>query len=221
MKDPATIADLAAQGQYVAFPFLDPRYAEVRHLVSARAALDAAHCGAQPAMGRAPDVFPEFEQVFNAVDNPTAAALVRAFPGPDEFLAAPRQKIMHVLRKASRGHLGEAVYARLRAGAEASVALPSARVGLKRELRLLRDQLALDKRHIKALQESMVEVMRQIPEPACLTSIPGVAPVSAAVFLGSVGDVRAYRSSRQVLKLAGMSSGEGFQRDAARLRPAL
>lgn len=32
-----------------------------------------------------------------------------------------------------------------------------------------------------------------------------MAPVSAAVFLGSVGDVRAYRSSRQVLKLAGMS----------------
>jgi transposase len=135
---------------------------------------------------------------------------------------------MHVLRKASRGHLGEAAYARLRAGAEASVALPGARAGLKRELRLLQDQLALYKRHIKALQESMVEVMRQIPEAACLTSIPGVAPVSAAVFLGSIGDVRAYRSSRQVLKLAGMSLVEdssgmrhGYDRLSKSGRPLL
>jgi transposase len=92
------------------------------------------------------------------------------------------------------------------------VALPGARAGLTRELRLLQDQLALYTRHIEAPQESMVEVMRQIPEVACPTSIPGVAPVSASVFLGSVGDVRAYRSSRPVLKLAADVAGGGFQR---------
>ncbi len=228
-KDAATIADLAAQGQYVAFPFLDPRYAELRHLVSARERFSMLRTAALSRLRAAlQTVFPEFEQVFKAVDNPTAAALLRAYPGPDELLAAPRQKVMHVLRKASRGHLGEAVYARLRAGAEASVALPGARAGLKRELRLLQDQLTLYKRHIRALQESMMEVMRQIPEAACLTSIPGVAPVSAAVFLGSVGDVRAYRSSRQVLTLAGMSlvedsSGmrQGYDRLSKSGRPLL
>lgn len=52
-------------------------------------------------------------------------------------------------------------------------ALAGARAGLKRELRLLQDQLALYKQHIEALQDSIVEVMRQIPEAACLTSIPG------------------------------------------------
>jgi len=103
------------------------------------------------------------------------------------------------------GHLGEEVYERLRAGAEESVALPGTRAGLKREVHLLQDQIAMYNRQMKELQDGMAEVMLQIPEATCLMSIPGVAPVSAAVFLGSLGDVHAYRSSRQVLKLAGLS----------------
>jgi transposase len=80
-KDAATIADLAAQGQYVAFPFLDPRYAELRHLVSARERLSMLRTAALSRLRAAlQTVFPEFEQVFKAVDNPTAAALLRAFP---------------------------------------------------------------------------------------------------------------------------------------------
>lgn len=51
----------------------------------------------------------------------------------------------------------------------------------------------------------MVETMRDLPEAAALLTIPWVAPVTAATFLGCVGDPRAYACSAQVLKLAGLS----------------
>lgn len=55
------------------------------------------------------------------------------------------------------------------------------------------------------LETRMAEVLQGLPEAECLLTIPGVGPVSAAVFLGLVGDPQAYESSAQVLKLAGLS----------------
>jgi transposase len=59
-------------------------------------------------------------------------------------------------------------------------------------------------------------------------TIPGVQPVTAATFLGSIGDPKAYESSAQVLKLAGLSLVErssgllkGQQRISKRGRPTL
>jgi transposase len=205
-KDAATIVDLVAQGQYVPFPFLDPRYAELRHLASARERLSMLRTAAISRLrGVLQTVFPEFEPVFSELDAPTPTAVLRAFPGPDALLAAPRQKVMQVLRKASRGHAGAETWERLRSAALSSVALPGTRAGLRGEIALLLDQLRLYRQQLRALERSMEEVMADLPEAACLMSIPGVAPVAAGVFLGSLGDVHAYRSSRQVLKLAGMS----------------
>jgi hypothetical protein len=68
------------------------------------------------------------------------------------------------------------VYERLRAGAEESVALPGARAGLKRGVRLLQDQIAMYNRQMKELQDVMIEVMLPIPEAACLMSIPRGSP---------------------------------------------
>jgi transposase len=48
-------------------------------------------------------------------------------------------------------------------------------------------------------------VLCETSEGAFLLTIPGVQPVTTATFLGSIGDPRAYESSAQVLKLAGLS----------------
>ncbi len=47
--------------------------------------------------------------------------------------------------------------------------------------------------------------MEPLPEAQAVLSIPGVAPVAAAIFLGSIGDPKAYQSSRQILALAGLT----------------
>jgi transposase len=71
-------------------------------------------------------------------------------------------------------------------------------------------------------------VIAQLPAGQALLTIPNVAPVTAAVFLGSIGDPRAYDSSREVIALAGLtlverSSGvlKGEKRISKRGRPVL
>lgn len=67
-----------------------------------------------------------------------------------------------------------------------------------------------------------------LSETPYLLSIPKVAPVTAAVFLGSIGDPRAYEAGEQILRVAGLSLIErssgvlrGSKRISKRGRPLL
>ena len=205
-KDAATITDLLSMGQYVAFPFLQPAYAELRYLVSARGSLCTQRGSALNRLKSVLQVvWPEYEQVFPKFQYVTPLKLLARYPGPDDLLAAPKRQVLKRIREISRGHLGERTYQELRDSAEHTVGLPIARGALQGEIPLLIQQIELYDQQMDQLETRMAEVLQGLPEAECLLTIPGVAPVSAAVFLGLVGDPQAYESSAQVLKLAGLS----------------
>jgi transposase len=205
-KDALSITALVAQGNFVTFPFLRTVYAELRHLVSARERRSLLRSAALTRLKSTLQVtWPEYEGIFTDLQKPTAVAVLRAFSGPQELLAAPRAKVLRLLQRASRGQMGEKTYEKLHAAAEGTLALPGSLHALRDEVKLLLKQIAFYTEQIKSLEASMVEAMMPLPEGQALRSIPGVAPVAAAVFLGSLGDPQAYHSSRQVLKLAGLS----------------
>jgi transposase len=220
-KDALSITALVAQGHFATFPFLRSVYAELRHLVSARERLSLLRSAALTRLKSTLQItWPEYEGIFKNLQKPTAVAVLRAFPSPEELIIAPKSKVLRLLHKASRGHLGERTYERLHAAATGTLALPGALDALRNEVKLLLQQVAFYTEQIQALEAAMVEAMRPLPEAQALVSIPGVAPVAAAVFLGSVGDPQAYHSSRQVLKLAGLSLVEhssGTRIGAARI----
>ena len=205
-KDALGITDLTAQGHFVSFPFLEPAYADLRYLVSARERVSVLRSATVTRVRSVLQVvFPEYEEVFPHFGKKTPLVLLKAFYSPEAFLTAPKRKVMHVLRKASRGHLGEETYEKLITAARETIALPGAQSVLKDEIPLLLERIDLLTRQLRILEERMVEAMRTLPEAEALLTIPKLAPVTAAVFLGSVGDPRSYESSKQILKLAGLS----------------
>jgi transposase len=228
-KDALVIADLVAQGKFVGFAFLERPYAELRYLVSAREHLTTLRTAALTRLISALDVvFPEYGRLFAQLYKPTALAILKAFPGPEALLAAPKRRVVKVLKRASQNHLGEARYDALIEAARQTLALPSAQGALKDELALIIERFELYERQLAECKARMVEAMQSLPEAQALLTIPGVAPVTAATFLGIVGDPSAYESSAQVLKLAGLSLVEkssgltkGRQRISKRGRPVL
>ena len=228
-KDALGITDLTAQGHFVGFPFLGLPYAELRYLVSARERLRVLHRGALTRLRTILQVvFPEFEQLFGRFTKRTPLALLATFPGPADLLAAPRQKVLAVLRAASRGHLGTEKYTALCHAARPTLGLPGAQGALREEIPLLLEQWRLVEQHRRVIEAKMAAALAPLPETPALLSIPLVAPVTAAVFLGSIGDSQAYSSAREVLKVAGLSLVErssgilvGQKRISKRGRPAL
>lgn len=94
-KDALGICDLTAQGHFVSFPFLSPVYAELRYLLSAREKLSTLRRGVITRLRTSLDVvFPEFTEVFLDPAKRTARAVLRAYPGPQALLTAPRRPLI-------------------------------------------------------------------------------------------------------------------------------
>jgi transposase len=228
-KDAGTITDLLAQGHFVSFPFLAPAYADLRYLVAARERLSLLRRGAMTQLRSLLQVvFPEFEVIFPLLTKKTPVSVLRAFPTPEDLLRAPKAKVLRVLHTASRGHLGAETYAQLITAAQATLGLPGAQCRLRQEISLVLERLALFEQQIKTLETAMVDALQGVPETPYLLSIPKIAPVTAAVFLGSIGDPRAYESGAQILRVAGLSLVErssgilrGTKRISKRGRPLL
>ncbi len=228
-KDAGTITDLLAQGHFVSFPFLAPAYADLRYLVAARERLSLLRRGAMTQLRSLLQVvFPEFEAIFPLLTKKTPRSLLRAFPTPEDLLRASKAKVLRVLHTASRGHLGPETYEKLITAARATLGLPRAQGRLGQEIGLVLERLALFETQIKTLEAAMVDALQGVPETPYLLSIPKIAPVTAAVFLGSIGDPRAYESSAQILRVAGLSLIErssgilrGTKRISKRGRPLL
>lgn len=207
--DALTITDLVSQGHFVGFPFLEPVYADLRYLVSTRERLSRLRTASISRLKAILQVvWPEFEHRFSDFTKKTPLALLRAFPGPNAFLSAPRPRVLRLMKKVSRGHLGEATYAELRAGAESTIALPGAQGVLSDEIPLQLELLETYERQIATVESAMVEALAHAPEAEALLSIPKLGPVTAAVFLGSIGNPQVYDSSRQILRIAGLSMVE-------------
>lgn len=228
-KDAAGITDLLSQGHYVRFAFLEAGYAELRYLVSTRERFCLQRRSAILRLKSTLEIaFPEFERIFPSIQKPTPLALLSAYPGPDAVLAALPEELLALLVSVSRNHLGAATLVRLQDASRASLALPLARGAPTRELPYVVEQIRLLDRQIAAVERDMATAAGRLPETDALLTIPGVRMVTAATFLGTVGDVRAYDSARQVVRLAGLSlvessSGthQGVRRLSKRGRPVL
>jgi transposase len=228
-KDALAIVDLVAQGKFVSFPFLHTTYADLRYLVSAREHVTTLRSAAVTRLKSILEVvFPEYERIFVQFEKKTPLVLLKQYPGPEALLAAPKRKVLKLLHETSRGHLGAERYDSLMAAARTTLALPGAQGALRDEIPLIIDRIELFTAQLATLKARMIATLGETPEAAFLLTIPGVQPVTAATFLGSIGDPRAYESSAQVLKLAGLSLVErssgllkGHQRISKRGRPVL
>lgn len=203
--DALTITDLASQGHFVGFPFLEPVYADLRHLVSLRQRLTKLRNGTIARLKEVLQVvWPEFDRRFGNFNKKTPLALLRHFPGPDAFLRARKQRVLKLLREASRGQLGRETHEELLAMARNSVALSGAEGVLKDEIGLQLRLMSTLEEHIAQVERLMHEAVLRTREGEPLLSIPKLGAV-AAVFLGSIGDPQSYESSRQALRVAGLS----------------
>lgn len=205
-KDAGSITDLVAQGHFVSFPFLGPAYADLRYLTAGRERLSVLRRAALTQLRSLLEVvFPEFEGIFRLLSKRTPLHFLLAYPSPAALLAAPRRQVLELLHDQSRGHVGVPTYEALVSAARTTLAVPTAQERLGEELAMTVERLLLYDRQMARLHTRMREVLQELPEAVSLLSIPNVAPLSAAVFLGSVGDPRCYSSSREILKLAGLS----------------
>lgn len=225
-KDAATIVDLVSLGRFFDVAHGDAAYIELRQLVSTRDSLDRKRTAAINRLRTFLQVvFPEFEKLWGKkkIANPTPLALLRQFPGPADILDPARQvELEELLQRTSRGH-ARGKRTLLIQAASRTLGLTRGDTALRFEIPLLAAQLELLVAQQRATEDRIERLLTatgndgnpRFPEVRWLRTMPTLGYPTIASFLGAVGDVRSYRSWREVrcrlgLGLVERSSGQHY-----------
>lgn len=174
------------------------------------------------------EYFPEYGMVFKNLLGKASQYVLSKWPFPSDLKDLPVDALTEELKQASHGRVGKKRAVMLRDAAQGSIGvregLAAARLRLTHCLR----EITFWQEQLSETEDAMAEALECTGLAVYLLSIPGVGVVTAASFLGEVGDLTRYQDWRQLRKLAGYnltenSSGErkGQTKISKRGRPVL
>jgi transposase len=204
-KDPKTIAMLVKDGRYREVYIPDDIYQELREAVSERERLQEQLTSIYNRVIRWLDIrFPEFTTVFKDWRRNAALITLKSFPTPEKVMEMGVDKIVETWRKQmKRASLKRAE--RLVKAASRSVGRTSGKVASEASLQNLLAEYDLYCQQYDKQEQLMQNLLMQVPNANKLLDIKGVGLITAATFVGEVGDISRFQDPRQIQKLAGLN----------------
>jgi transposase len=154
-------------------------------------------------------LFPEFTQVFKDPGGLTALSVLSSCPIPrviagmteDEFVATieARHKGRRLMRKKLRA---------LYHSAKTSIGIDAGARSVSSEIAFLVDKLELIRKQIRIMEGTLVRLVDATEEGKYLLSITGLNYIAVAGLLAELGCFKAYRSAKQMIKMAGSNPTE-------------
>jgi len=204
-KDPKTIAMLVKDGRYREVYIPEDLYQELREVVSERERLQERLTAVHNRVVRWLDIrFPEFESVFKDWRRSAALITLRSFPTPEKIIETGAAKIVETWRKEMKRTGFKRAEALVKAASK-SVGRTSGKVASEASLQNLLAEYELYREQYEALEQLMQELLMQVPNAEKLLAIKGIGLVTAATFVGEVGDISRFQDPRQIQKLAGFN----------------
>jgi len=224
-KDALTIARLVKDGRFFD-PYLpQDMYAELRGLTNSRICIIKRGSAVKNNITAILDeYFPELWTVFKKpLKSKAARQLLRACPFPSMILELDEIGVLAEMKKAVKRSPGVKRVLRLTEAARQSVGVLYGQQAAKLRLGWLLDELDQNERQLEQVETAMAEMLESTGYAEQMLSIKGIGVVTAASFLGEVGDPLRFQSARQIANYAGYnlvedSSGKECQRGRHGLR---
>lgn len=142
------------------------------------------------------------------LNSKTALAVLERYADPQRLRRTPTERLVALVRKASRGHHREAFVAELRAVAGEAIALYAAggldfaelAEDIAAEVRLIRNA----NQEIEALDARIADLYAKADPAGIVASVPGVGEVLAPAILGRLGDPTRFASLAAVRAFTGL-----------------
>jgi transposase len=154
------------------------------------------------------EYFPEYPEVFKDLLGKASMHILACLPFPADITKLTEEELARELKTASSGRVGKKRAALLLSKARESI-------GVREGLTAARLRLAHCLAEISFWQEQLAQTEAAMADTLAFTgladnllSIKGVGMVTAASFLGEVGDLTRYEDWRQIRKLAGFNLTE-------------
>lgn len=205
IRDAVTIANIVREGKYLDTPIKDGIYRQLRMLCKFRESLQRYNTAMKNILGAVlDDYFPELKKIFWSITAKGLRAILEECAFPQDILSMDIFKIQEILRKSMRRKAqADKKAVQIYKAAEESVGLKEVYEADRYRLKTSLEELNRLNIQLKSLEKQIKEILKKIPESEYLLSIPGVGDLSAAIFLGELGDFKNFRDYRGIVKYAG------------------
>jgi len=218
-KDSLTIARLVRDGRYYEVYLPQDAYAELRVLSNTRIGLIKRQNALKNNITAVMDeYFPEIRTVFKKpLTGKAELQILKSCPFPELILALGIEGVLAEIKKAVKRTVGRKKACELVEAAQSSIGVNYGLSAAHLKLRLLIEELELLKEQLEQVKEEMDLALTETGYKDLILSIPGVGIVSAASFLGEIGDPLRFEHPNQISRMAGYnlvedSSGQNQSR---------
>lgn len=204
-KDALTIAKLVCDGRYYAVYMPQGIFAELRILSNTRISLIKRYNALKNTITAVMDeYFPEIVTVFkNPLKGKASMQILKSCPFPSLILELGVDGVLAEIKKAVKKTVGRKKAEQLVETAKTSIGVGYGIASAKLKLELMIEELELLNRQLVKIEEAMDQALAAIGFRETILSIPGIGVVTAASFLGEIGDPMRFDNPRQISKMAG------------------
>jgi transposase len=205
-KDARIIASLAVEGRVLEATYPRGEFAELRRLAMCWKTQCEAMTRETNRLHRILDqVFPQLPSLFGDIAGPALLALLKEAATAEQCLQAGQERLTEILKRASRGRLGQERARQIVRAADQAVVVREGQGVLRLELQQILARIEMLREQGLAIERAMREALARIPYASIMTSLRPLGENTAAVVLGELGDLRQYRSAEELLKVAGLN----------------
>ena len=149
--------------------------------------------------------FPEYAALFSDMFGAASLKVLAECPTPSEVARKRASSIAKLLSEGSRGRLGDAKAAEVKAAAKSSVGIRLGEEAASFQIRTMVSQVEFLNATIAKVEREVASLLARV-EPD-ITTIPGVSTTTGAQIVAEIGDVKRFRNAASIVKYAGLNSG--------------
>jgi transposase len=154
-------------------------------------------------------LFPEFTQVFKNPSGLTALSVLAICPIPSVIAGMTEDEFETTIEAQHKGRrLMRKKLKALHYMARTSIGIKAGAYSLSSEIAFLVDKLKLIRQQIRMMEGMLIKLVNETEEGEYLLSIRGLNYIAVAGLLAELGCFKAYRSARQMIKMAGTNPTE-------------
>lgn len=204
-KDALTIARLIRDGRYYEVYMPQDIYAELRVLSNSRISMMKRQNALKNTITAVMDeYFPEIVQVFkNPLKGKASMQIMKSCPFPSLILELGVDGVLAEIKKAVKKTVGRKKAQQLVEAAKTSIGVNYGLTAAKLKLELMVEELELLTKQLERIEEAMELALTDTGFKELILSIPGIGIVTAATFLGEIGNPLRFNHPRQISRVAG------------------
>ena len=210
LRDSITLANITREGKYIDTVIEDGIYRQLRTLCKVRERIKRYNVGSKNTLISAlDDYFPELRKIFWSAHSRGLWAILEMCPFPEDVLKVKVSKIKRTIAKSSRR--GKTAYDKavdLNKAAKESIGLKNIGNSDRYRIKICLQEVKRTEEMLKEIEKEMKALLKQIPYAQYLLSIHGIGPISAAIFLGELGNPANFKNARQIIKYSGYDPQE-------------